>query len=107
MKKFFALFIMLCSCSAAFAGEALVTLNAPDDLTDYEAFTAKVAEAVGAEVVTVYGALSTANTGRVFAFLRSGTKDTPELLRDLKAHPDVLSASPNRKVRINKRRISE
>lgn len=56
------------------------------------------AASAGSRVKRVYGALSEAGD-KVFALVRSESRTTEELLRALRANPDVLAASPNRVVR--------
>ncbi len=114
MKILKYLLLSLFCCSAAFAsesaeGEALVAFRAPEGVEvteasvasgDVRAYIDGIAASVQAEVITTYGTLSASTGGKILALVRSDTKTTKELIRDLKAHPDVLSASPNHKVRI-------
>ena len=114
MKILKYLLLSLLCCSAAYAseyvlGEALVTFRAPEGLEvtgenlisgDARTFIDGVAALAGAEVVITYGTLSAANGDKILALVRSNTKTTQELIRDLKALPEVLSASPNYKTRI-------
>ncbi|MDR1048486.1 MAG: S8 family serine peptidase [Synergistaceae bacterium] len=82
-------------------GEALVLLkndgvrSAAASAEAASARAASVAEASGARLERVYEALS-AHSGYVFAFVRSDSKTTEQLIADLKSDPRVLSASPNR-----------
>ncbi|PIE54662.1 MAG: hypothetical protein CSA35_04640 [Dethiosulfovibrio peptidovorans] len=53
-----------------------------------------MAASVGARVVRTYGELSQAGD-QIFALIRSETRSTEELVRELQKRPDVLAASPN------------
>ena len=114
MKVLKFLLLSLFCCSAAYAadyvqGEALVTFRAPsglevteDSVINGEAreFIDGIAQSVGAEIAASYGTLSEASGDKILALLRSTTKTTEELIRDLKENPNVLSASPNRRQKI-------
>lgn len=109
--------LALVGCSAAegapskerFApGEALVVFKLPEGAAvtesslvsgDLRIFVEGAASSVGARVVTIYEALSGAN-GNIFVLLRSRTKSTEELLEALQERPDVVAASPNRRLRL-------
>ncbi|MDR1977805.1 MAG: Ig-like domain-containing protein, partial [Synergistaceae bacterium] len=89
-------------------GEALVLLrsNTPRGTLSVRSvesgvsrsYANNVAASVGARAETTYGALS-AQSGKIFALVKSETKTTEELIRDLEKNPDVISAAPNYIVR--------
>ena len=75
-------------------GEVLAVFRVPEGV---KAAEAKITVA-GAEVAETYEALSEAE-GKSFVLIRSQTKTTQELIDELKQNPDVISVSPNYKVR--------
>ncbi|MBQ7154024.1 MAG: S8 family serine peptidase [Synergistaceae bacterium] len=89
-------------------GQALVVFRAPENIEvsasglgaegGIRASVVSAAEEAGAEVLEVYETLSEID-GNIFALVRSKTKTTEELITELKARPDVVTASPNHKVR--------
>ena len=86
-------------------GEALVTLksgevtfSAATSGAEIGSLTSRVAAAVSAEPVKTYSALSR-SSGVVIALIRSESKTSEEIIAELSGNPDVLSASPNRKIR--------
>ena len=105
-------FFVLCLAGAAAAepfvpGEALVLLRSTSGQRVSRASAERgrdsgrmrlAAASAGSRVKRVYGALSEAGD-KVFALVRSESRTTEELLRALRANPDVLAASPNRVVR--------
>ena len=57
------------------------------------------ADSAGAEVVSIFDSLSLMNKdGHIFVFMVSASKSSEQLASDLKSDPNVVSASPNRKV---------
>lgn len=114
MKALKLFLLSLFLCAPAFAseyvqGEALVTFRAPQNMEitaetltsgDARAYIDGIASSVQAQVIMTYGTLSEAAGDKILALVRSDTKTTAELVRDLKANPNVLSATPNHKVRI-------
>ena len=57
------------------------------------------ADSAGAEVVSIFDSLSLMNKdGHIFVFMASDSKSSEQLAYDLKSDPNVVSASPNRKV---------
>ena len=101
MKKVLALavLVVLMVCPAAWPseyaeGEVLAVFRVPEGV---KAAEAKITVA-GAEVAETYEALSEAE-GKSFVLIRSGVKTTQELIDELKQNPDVISVSPNYKVR--------
>ena len=57
------------------------------------------ADSAGAEVVSIFDSLSLMNKdGHIFVFMASDSKSSEQLASDLKSDPNVVSASPNRKV---------
>ena len=57
------------------------------------------ADSAGAEVVSIFDSLSLMNKdGHIFVFMVSDSKSSEQLASDLKSDPNVVSASPNRKV---------
>ena len=57
------------------------------------------ADSAGAEVVSIFDSLSLMNKdGHIFVFMASDAKSSEQLASDLKSDPNVVSASPNRKV---------
>ena len=57
------------------------------------------ADSAGAEVVSIFDSLSLMNKDRhIFVFMVSDSKSSEQLASDLKSDPNVVSASPNRKV---------
>ena len=110
----FLLCALTATCSAAFAdtpaapGEALVVLENPltEPLTEEalasvegRLYVAEVAESVGARVEKVYPSLSEAG-GTVFALFSAKGQTTEQLVEALKKRPEVLAASPNKRVRL-------
>ena len=91
-------------------GEVLAVLRTPAGMTlskeslksgKVRKFIDLTAESVGAKVVSVYESLSLANKdGNIFVFMVSDSKSSEQLAADLKSDPNVLSASPNRKVEL-------
>ncbi|MCR4818323.1 MAG: S8 family serine peptidase, partial [Fretibacterium sp.] len=61
--------------------------------------TASIAASMGGRVTGSYGALSEAG-GTPFVRIQSDTETDDELIRKLRARPDVLAVSPNYRVRI-------
>ena len=110
--KLFLLSLLICTPAMAtdyVQGEALVTFRAPKGIEiteasltsgDARAFIDGLACTVQAKVIRTYGTLSASTGDKIIALLRSDTKTTTELVKDLKANPYVLSASANHKIRI-------
>ncbi|NLL36429.1 MAG: hypothetical protein GX256_02765 [Fretibacterium sp.] len=73
---------------------ASVVMSAPGQL-----YVARVAHTAGARVAHTYDALSEAS-GTIFALFTSDTQTTEQLLESLKNCPEVLAASPNRKMQV-------
>jgi uncharacterized protein YjdB/subtilisin family serine protease len=57
-------------------------------------YASNVAASVNAEVAQTYGALS-AQSGKIYALIKSEGKTTEKLLDELKRNPNVISATPN------------
>lgn len=77
-------------------GEALAVFRVPKDVS-VSAAGVSVADAVaemGATVTETYETLSEIE-GKVFVLVRSSAKSTEQLIAELKARPDVITASPN------------
>ena len=95
------LLVLAALCSAAWSqtyaeGEALAVFRAPEGLS-VSAASVNVAEAVGgigASVAESYETLSEIE-GKIFVLVRSPTKSTEQLITELKARSDVITASPN------------
>ena len=93
------LFIVLSVSSYAWSaqyveGEVLAVFRVPEGVSASEA-EIHVAEA---EVAETYEALSELE-GKIFVLIRSQTKTTEQLIDELKQNPDVISVSPNYKIR--------
>ncbi len=103
MKKIFALSflaVMMFSTSA-FAGiyaegEALAVFRVPEGVSVSAASVnvVEAAEEIGASVAETYETLSEIG-GKIFVLVRSSEKTTEELISELKARLDVITASPN------------
>ncbi len=89
-------------------GEVLAVLKTPAGMTlskeslksgrVYKYITL-TADSAGAEVVSIFDSLSLMNKdGHIFVFMASDSKSSEQLASDLKSDPNVVSASPNRKV---------
>ncbi len=95
------LFVLMTLTSSARAevyaeGEALAVFTVPEG-SSVSAASVNVAEAVGeigAAVAETYETLSEID-GRVFVLVRSSAKSTEQLIAELKARTDVITASPN------------
>ncbi len=93
-------------------GEVLVVLKTPAgmSLTEESLKSGRVrqyidltSEEAGAKVISIFDSLSLTNKeGHIFVFMSSDTKTSEELVSSLKEDPNVVSASPNRKVRMMK-----
>ncbi len=60
------------------------------------------AESAGGKTASIYDALTLANKDKyIFVFIVSDSKSSEQLAKDLKSDPNVVSASPNREVRLN------
>ncbi|MBQ6972306.1 MAG: hypothetical protein IJP86_08155 [Synergistaceae bacterium] len=91
-------------------GEALAVLRTPDGMTlsedslksgDIRQYIDQTAGTAGAVTVSVFDSLSLANKDRhIFVFMAADGKTSEELAAILKEDPNVVSASPNRKVRL-------
>lgn len=77
-------------------GEALAVFRVPEGLSVSAASVNVIESAggIGASVAESYEALSESE-GKIFVLIRSSSKTTEQLISDLKAHPDVITASPN------------
>ena len=103
MKKIFVLSfiaVMMLNTSA-FAenyaeGEALAVFRVPEGVSVSAASVnvVEAAEEIGASVAETYETLSEIE-GKIFVLVRSSAKTTEELISELKARPDVITASPN------------
>lgn len=90
-------------------GEVLAVLKTPAGMTltkdslksgRVRRYIDLTAESAGAEVISIFDSLSLMNKdGHVFVFMASDSKSSEQLAADLKSDPNVVSASPNRKVR--------
>ena len=124
MKKvlLYSLFMLMLFVNSAFSGEknysdgeVLVVFKAPAGVQvsasglgaggELRASVTKAASEVDSEVLDVYDTISELD-GNIFVLLRSKTKTTEELIRELKARPDVVSVSPNYKVRHKSKPVS-
>lgn len=77
-------------------GEALAVFRVPEG-SSVSASSVNIIEAageVGASVAETYEALSEIE-GKIIVLVRSSAKSTEQLITDLKARPDVITASPN------------
>ena len=91
-------------------GEVLAIFKAPEGMTltadslkdgELRKYIEASALSADARVAGVYESLSLMNKeGNIFVFILSDTKTTEELIASLKANPNVVSASPNRQVRV-------
>ena len=109
MKKIFALSlpILLLMTSSALSeiyskGEALAVFRISEGESVSAAslnVSAAVAE-LDAGISETYEALSEIG-GKLFVLVRSSTKTTEQLISELKARPDVITASPNYYTKIN------
>ena len=89
-------------------GEVLAVLKTPAGMTltkdslksgRVRRYIDLTAESAGAEVISIFDSLSLMNKdGHVFVFMASDSKSSEQLAADLKSDPNVVSASPNRKV---------
>ena len=89
-------------------GEVLVVLKTPAGMTLTKEslksgrvykYINLTADSAGAEVVSIFDSLSLMNKdGHIFVFMVSDSKSSEQLASDLKSDPNVVSASPNRKV---------
>ena len=103
MKKFLVLFILVITCSSAFAGDALVVFKANESVTiaalknggNLLASVNAAVSSVNASVKTVYEYLSEAD-GKIFVYVHSDNLTTDELIAELLKRDDVIAASPNR-----------
>ncbi|MBQ4429992.1 MAG: S8 family serine peptidase, partial [Synergistaceae bacterium] len=95
------LLAVMAMSSFAFAGnyaegEALAVFRIPEG-SSVSAASVNVIEAtgeIGASVAESYEALSESE-GKIFVLIHSSSKTTEQLISDLKARPDVITASPN------------
>ena len=101
MRRVFvlSLVLVLAVCPAAWPsphaeGEALAVFRVPEG----ESVSAASVSVSGAEVAETYETLSELE-GKIFVRVRSSTKTTEELIAELKQRPDVITASPNYRVR--------
>ena len=102
-RKIFALsiFAVMILCRPSFSesyaqGEALAVFKVPEGVSVSEA-SVSVSESageVGASVAETYETLSEIE-GKIFVLVRSSSKTTEQLISELKARPDVITASPN------------
>lgn len=93
---------------AEIRGEVLAVLRTPDGMTlteeslksgDIRRYIDRTAGIAGAVTVSVFDSLSLMNKdGHIFVFMAADGKTSDELAAILKENPDVVSASPNRKV---------
>ena len=77
-------------------GEVLAVFRVPEG-SSVSAASVNVIEAageVGASVAETYETLSEIE-GKIFVLVRSPSKSTEQLISELKARPDVITASPN------------
>ncbi|MBQ2615805.1 MAG: hypothetical protein IJF90_03005 [Synergistaceae bacterium] len=89
-------------------GEVLAVLKTPAGMTLTKEslksgrvykYIKLTADSAGAEVVSIFDSLSLMNKdGHIFVFMASDSKSSEQLASDLKSDPNVVSASPNRKV---------
>ncbi|MBQ9389863.1 MAG: hypothetical protein IJU07_06815 [Synergistaceae bacterium] len=110
-----ALFLVMLLTSSAFSGqdnyqdgEVLVVFKAPEGVhvsasglgidSDLRALVTSAASDIDSEVIDVYETISELD-GNIFVLLRSHSKTTQELIDALKSRPDVVSVSPNYKLR--------
>ncbi|MDR3255109.1 MAG: S8 family serine peptidase [Synergistaceae bacterium] len=100
--------LLLSFAAAAFGaeyveGEAIVMLRngARAAGADARSYVSRVSRRAGAEEAVTYDALS-AETGNIFALVKSETESTLSLIERLKSDPDVISASPNYITRVSK-----
>lgn len=77
-------------------GEALAVFRVPEgsSVSASSVNVIKAAGEVGASVAETYEALSEIE-GKIIVLVRSSAKSTEQLITDLKARPDVITASPN------------
>ena len=75
-------------------GEALAVFRVPEGVS----VSAASVSVSGAEVAETYETLSELE-GKIFVLVRSSTKTTEELITELQQRPDVITASPNYRVR--------
>ncbi|MBR1438220.1 MAG: S8 family serine peptidase [Synergistaceae bacterium] len=96
------LFVLTALCSSAWSetyaeGEALAVFRVPEGVS-VSAAGVSVAEAaaseLGASVAETYDTLSDIE-GKIIVLVRSPSKSTEQLIAELKARPDVITASPN------------
>ena len=113
LRIFIALCLMVPAVSAWGAenkrGEVLAVLRTPAGMTLTEEslksgrirrYIDLTAESAGGKVASIYDSLSLVNKeGNIFVFIVSDRKTSEQLAADLKADPNVVSASPNRKVK--------
>ncbi len=91
-------------------GEVLTVFRTPEGMTLTEQslkdgpirkYLDSVAASSDAKISNMFDSLSLMNKeGNIFVFITSDTKTTEELISSLKANPNVISASPNRQVRV-------
>ena len=92
-------------------GEVLAVLKTPAGMTLTEEslksgrvrkYIDLTAESAGAKVMSIFDALTLTNKdGYIFVFIVSDSKSSEQLAKDLTSDPNVVSASPNREVRLN------
>ncbi len=97
LSLFMLMTLTLAAWSEPYAeGEVLAVFRVPEGVS-ISAASVSVAETVsniGASVAETYETLSEID-GKIFALVRSSTKSTEQLIAELKARPDVITASPN------------
>ena len=112
------IFLALCLIAPAFTawgaenkrGEVLAVLKTPAGMTLTEEslksgrirrYIDLTAESAGGKTASIFDSLSLMNKdGHIFVFIVSDSKSSEQLASDLKSDPNVLSASPNRKVEL-------
>ena len=112
------IFLALCLIVPAFTawgaenkrGEVLAVLKTPAGMTLTEEslksgrirrYIDLTAESAGGKTASIFDSLSLMNKdGHIFVFIVSDSKSSEQLASDLKSDPNVLSASPNRKVEL-------
>lgn len=112
LRIFLALCLLVPAISAWGAenkrGEVLAVLKTPAGMTLTEEslksgrirrYIDLTAESAGGKTASIFDSLSLTNKdGYIFVFIVSDSKSSEQLASDLKSDPNVVSASPNRKV---------
>ena len=114
VKIFLVLFLLIQTVPALSAqttkGEVLAVFRTPEGMALTEQslkdgpirkYLDSAAASSDAKISNVFDSLSLMNKeGNIIVFITSDAKTTEELISSLKANPNVISASPNRQVRV-------